>query len=146
MSSLKLRKKARRFLVQAIYQWQLSGAPVDDIAAQFLADNDPEKFDLPYFQELLFGIINHVQKLDDALVPFIHRELKTLDPVELAILRVAIYELMFKLDIPYRVVINEAVEQAKRFGATDGHKFVNGVLDKVAQNIRKTESPRNEGI
>ncbi len=139
MSTLKLRRKARQFLVQAIYQWQVSHATYVDIAAQFLADNDNAKFDVEYFEEILEGVMAKVAELDAALKPVIHRDLKTLDPVELAILRLAVYELTFRLDIPYRVVINEAIDQAKRFGATDGHKFVNGVLDKVAQSIRKTE-------
>lgn len=139
MSALSLRRKARQLLVQALYQWQMSDTPSNEIIAQFLVDNSPTKFDVNYFQEVLCGVINEKIQLDEHLKPFTRRELKDLDPVELAILRLATYELLFKLDIPYRVVINEAVEQAKRYGATDGHKYVNGVIDKLAQKIREIE-------
>jgi N utilization substance protein B len=139
MSIRNQRHKSRQLLVQALYQWQIAQAPINEIIAEFLADNDEKKFDTDYFQEVLHGVNENVAELDECLNPFTKRPLKDLDPVELAILRLATFELVYKLEIPYRVVINEAIELAKRYGATDGHKFVNGVLDKTAQKIREVE-------
>ena len=139
MSTIKFRRKAREYLVKAIYQWQIADDPVNDIIAQFLVDYRPEKYDTEFFQEVLRGVITHYAELDNYLVPQMNRAIAELDPVELAILRLAVFELVYKIEVPYRVVINEAVEQCKRYGATDGHKFVNGVLDKVAQQVRELE-------
>jgi N utilization substance protein B len=139
MSIRNQRHKARQLLVQALYQWQVAQAPIDEIITEFLIDNDDKKFDTEYFQEAMRGVSVNVHELDECLTPFTKRPLKDMDPVELAILRLAAFELIYKLEIPYRVVINEAIEQAKRYGATDGHKFVNGVLDKAAQQIRAVE-------
>jgi N utilization substance protein B len=133
------RRKARRLLVQALYQWGMSGAQPQEIEVQFLAEQDVKGADLAYFQECLREIVSHRATLDDALKPCMHLSLDEVDPVELAVLRLACYEMRERLDIPYKVVINEALEQAKTFGATDGHKFVNGVLDKLARQLRATE-------
>ena len=116
------RRKARELAVQAIYSWQLSQNSVSDIETNFLTDNSARRFDIAYFQQL------HVD-----------RPLKDVDHVEKAILRVAIYELNDCLDVPYKVVINEAIELAKSFAADDSHKFVNGVLDKAVKLIRPQE-------
>ena len=140
MTSPFLRRKARNYAVQALYQWQMLQAPVNEIIAEFLADHSPKKFDVTYFQEILEGAITHLAAVDEILQPHTKRALNDLDPTELAILRLATFELLFKIDVPYRVIINEAVELAKRFGATDGHKFVNGVLDKLAQQAREVEA------
>jgi N utilization substance protein B len=139
MSSISQRRKAREFLVQALYQWKMSDAPSADIIAEFLVEHPAKKFDVQYFQEVLCGVINHRKDLDDHIALHTNRAINELDPIELSILRLATFELIFKLEIPYRVVINEAVDQAKRFGATDGYKFVNGVVDKLAQQIRSIE-------
>ncbi len=133
------RRKARRLALQALYQWQVGQHSTADIKAQFLQDQDVAKADMTYFDELLQNIVAEQQQLDDVLQPFVTRPVSELDPIELTLLRIGIYELTKRLDIPYRVVINEAVDLAKLFGATDGHKFVNGVLDKAAQEIRKVE-------
>ncbi|MFI4955275.1 MAG: transcription antitermination factor NusB [Gammaproteobacteria bacterium] len=147
MSKIKLRRKAREYLVKAIYQWQMTDDPSNEIIAQFLIDYKPEKYDTEFFQEVLRGVIEHRAELDSQLVPYMNRTVAEMDPVELAILRLAVFELIYKIDVPYRVVINEAVEQCKRYGATDGHKFVNGVLDKVAQQVRQVEvQNRNSNI
>lgn len=133
------RRKARRFALQALYQWQLSKIPLTDIEAQFLADEKLSKADIEYFCDLLRGVLTDVPKLDEHMREFLDRPVENLDPVELAILRIGIYELAERLDVPYRVVINEALELTKLFGAEDGHKYVNGVLDQVARRLRKVE-------
>lgn len=133
------RKKARRLAVQALYQWHVAGQAISQIEAEFIADNDMTKVDQPYFTELLRTVVASHQPLDELISGHIDRPLKDLTPVELAILRLGTYELMHRLDVPYRVVINEGVELSKTFGANEAHKFVNGVLDKLARQLRKTE-------
>lgn len=133
------RHNAREYAVQAMYQWQLSGAPVSDIEAQFLSEHITEEIDLEYFQELIRHIPNEIEELNKHMHPFLKRSLKDLDPVELAILHIGIYELSKRPDIPYRVIINEALELTKKFGSIEGYKFVNGVLDQVARQLRVHE-------
>jgi N utilization substance protein B len=133
------RSQARKHAVQAIYQWQMAGQDVADIANQFLEEQDLDSFEIPYFQDLLQGIPSHLGELDELLKPSLDRAIESVDPVERAILRIGAYELKHKIEIPYRVVINEAVELAKVFGAEQGHKFVNGVLDQVARKVRAVE-------
>jgi N utilization substance protein B len=135
------RSWARRLAMQAIYQWQMTGLDPAAIDAQFQADQDMSKADLGYFQELVQQVPARVQDIDAAIDPFLDRPLPQVDPVELAILRLAGYELLQRLDVPYRVVINEAVELAKKFGAEQGHRFINGVLDKAARKLRPQEIP-----
>ncbi|MGD8742169.1 MAG: transcription antitermination factor NusB [Granulosicoccaceae bacterium] len=135
----KSRSLARRNAVQAIYQWQLTGQDTAEVEGQFLAEHDMGKVDVAYFRELLREVPLHLHELDDHILPHINRSIDEIDPVERAILRLACYELEFRLDVPYRAIINEAIELAKTFGAEHGHKFVNGVLDKVAQKLRKME-------
>src|SRR5579871_2410967 len=137
------RRKARRFALQALYQWQLLQIPATDVEAQFLADEKLSKADVEYFRDLLRGILADVAKLDEHMRGFLDRPVDKLDPVELAILRMGVYELAERLDVPYRVVINEALELAKLFGAEESHKYVNGVLDQVARNLRKMEMGPN---
>ncbi len=133
------RSKARRAAVQALYQWQLSHQDVCDIETQFLAEQDMVKLEIPYFQELLRKIPAHLDELDAHIAPVLDRPLENVDPVERAILRIGAYELVFRLDVPYRVVINEGVEMAKVFGGEEGYKYVNGILDKLAYKLRKAE-------
>jgi len=133
------RRKARELAVQAIYSWQLSQNSVTDIEGNFLTDNSARRFDIPYFQQLLRGVAASVGSIDEAISPHVDRPLDDVDHVEKAILRVAIYELKDCKDVPYRVVINEAIELAKSFAADDSHKFVNGVLDKAVKLIRPEE-------
>lgn len=133
------RRKARELAIQAVYSWQLSQNSVTDIEGNFLTDNSARRFDIPYFQQLLRGVTSSVGSIDEAISPHVDRPLDDVDPVEKAILRVAIYELKDCLDVPYRVVINEAIELAKAFAADDSHKFVNGVLDKAVKLIRPEE-------
>ncbi|MES9830791.1 MAG: transcription antitermination factor NusB [Candidatus Thiodiazotropha sp. DIVDIV] len=133
------RSQARKHAVQAIYQWQMAGQDVSDIANQFIEEQDLSSFEFPYFQDILQGVPAHLVQLDELLKPSLDRAIESVDPVERAILRIGVYELKHKIEVPYRVVINEAVEMAKVFGAEQGHKFVNGVLDQVAKKVRSVE-------
>lgn len=133
------RSRARHHAVQALYQWQVAGGNLAEIEEQFLSDESVTTFELDYFKELLHGIPQHLTELDARLAPLLSRSIESVDPVERAILRLGAYELMHKPEIPYRVVINECVELAKVFGAEQGHRFVNGVLDKMAQTARGAE-------
>ena len=135
------RSWARRLAMQALYQWQMTGQDPAAIYAQFQADQDLSKADPSYFEELVQQVPARVEAIDAAIIPFLDRPLPQIDPVELAILRLAGYELLQRLDVPYRVVINEAVELAKKFGAEQGHRFINGVLDKAARKLRPQEIP-----
>ncbi len=133
------RSRARRLAMQALYQWQMTGQNVADIEAQFLAEQDMSGAEIPYFQELLHEVPARLNELDEALAPLLSRDLGRVDPVERAVLRIGAYELSARPDVPYRVVINEAVNLAKRFGAEQGHRFINGVLDKLARRLRQAE-------
>jgi len=133
------KRRARRSAMQALYQWQASMQNLGDIEQQFLADQDMSKADTGYFHELLHQIPARLDELEDALIPLLDRPLNEIDPVERAILRIGIFELSNRPDIPYRVVLNEAIQLAKQFGATDGHKYINGILDKAAREFRAPE-------
>ena len=133
------RRKARELAVQAIYSWQVSKNPVNDIEVNFIAENSKRRFDIEYFQLLLRGVTANIGTIDAAISPYVDRPLDDIDQVEKAILRVAVFELKDCTDVPYRVVINEAIELAKSFAADDSHKFVNGVLDKTVKLIRPQE-------
>jgi N utilization substance protein B len=137
------RHKARRFALQALYQWQMSGSSITDIKTQFLVEKTNTAFDSEYFCDLLTGVTSHQSELDAVITPFMSRTIESLDPIECAVLRLATYELVHCPQIPYKVVINEALELTKTFGTSEGHKFVNGVLDKVAQQVRVVEIKGN---
>ena len=130
--SPKARSAARQCALQALYQWQLSGQDMDLILQQFLDEEDMETVDIPYFKRLLHGIHEDVKELDTTFSRFLDRDFNQIDPIELAILRIGCYELQQCPDIPFKVVINEGVELAKQFGAEMSHKYVNGILDKIA--------------
>lgn len=136
---LAARSRARRRALQALYAWQLSGSHMNAVIEQFRHEQDMEVADLDYFEDLLHGVEQHVADLDAALRPYLDREVAEVDPIERAALRLAAYELKHRLDVPYRVVINEAIEVTKRFGADHGHSYVNGVLDKLAAQLRGAE-------
>lgn len=135
-----LRSRARRRALQAIYAWQISGGNAESLLAQFAHEQAHEVADLAYFENLLRGVLEHRRDIDVALTPFVDRGVEEVDAIERAVLRVAAYELRYRLDVPYRVVINEAIETAKRFGSEHGHTYVNGVLDRAALEWRRTES------
>ncbi len=136
------RSMARHYAVQALYQWQMTGQNVSDIDNQFLAEQDPRTFEVPYFKDLVHGVPANLNALDERLSPLLDRALASVDPVERAILRLGAYELMRHPEVPYRVAIDEAVELAKLFGAEQGHRYVNGVLDKMAKMVRPSEVDR----
>lgn len=133
------RRVARTLLMQAVYQWQIAGQNLNAIEAQFQLDNDFDGVDGAYFSEGLRAIAQQVTELDELFAQYLDRNVTDLDPVELAILRLAAWEFSQRIDVPYRVVLNEGIELAKTFGATDGHKYVNGVLDKLAGRLRSAE-------
>ncbi len=134
------RSRARSLAIQALYQWQMAGQDVGAIIDHFMVEQDAKKFDTDYFSELVRAVPARIDELDNALEPCVDRSLDAVDPVERAILRLGAYELIEHPEIPYRVVINEAVELAKTFGAEKGHRYVNGVLDKAARAIRPLET------
>lgn len=138
-NKIAMRQKARSLALQALYSWQMAGQSLNEIEAQFRTDNDFSDVDGAYFHEILHGVPRLKGELDEAFAPCLDRPLEEIDPVELAILRLSTYELRNRVDVPYRVVINEGIELAKVYGATDGHKFVNGVLDKLAPSLRSAE-------
>ena len=133
------RSRARRRALQAIYAWQLSGQPIAKVIEQFRDEQDMEIADLTYFEDLVRGIDKHRDELDAELRKFLDREIAQVDPIERGVLRIAAYEMLHRPDIPYRVVINEAIETTKRFGADHGHTYINGVLDKAAATWRAAE-------
>ena len=139
------RSRARRYGMQALYQWDLSGLELTEIQRQFFEAEDFSSADSGYFIELLNGVGNHIEHIDSQIRTTLDRPMAQVDPVERAILRIAGYELLYRHDIPYRVTLNEAVLLAKKFGAEQGHAFVNGVLDKLARTVRPTESPGVNG-
>ncbi len=132
-----VRKRARQRAVQALYQWQITGQNLSEIESQFLVEQDMARVQVPYFKELLHQIPGHLAELDKHITPFLDRPLEGVDPVERVILRLGAYELQYRLDIPFRVILNEAVELAKMFGAEQSYRYVNSVLDKVARELRQ---------
>jgi N utilization substance protein B len=136
---LAARSRARRRALQALYAWQVGGAKMGSVIEQFRHEQDMVVADLEYFEDILRGVEAHVKELDDGIKPFVDREVIQIDPIELSALRMGAYELKYRPDVPYRVVINEAVEATKRFGADHGHSYVNGVLDKLATHWRTAE-------
>lgn len=131
-----LRRNARRLAMQALYQWELASSSLLEIEREFREDNNMQKVDADYFTELLHQVPTLKTELDEQIKPLLDRDISELTPVELTILRLSGYELLKRPDVPYRVIINEGVELAKTFGATDGHKYVNGILDKLAGRLR----------
>lgn len=130
------RKKARRFALQALYSWLVSKNDLHKIEEYFFTVHEAESFDKDYFHTLLFEVAKHAESLDQQMEPYLSRPVHDLDYIEHSLLRLALYELKERPEVPFRVVINEALELAKTFGATDSFKFVNGVLDKMAKQVR----------
>lgn len=133
------RSRARRRALQAVYAWQVSGGDAGSVIAQFAHEQAHEVADLEYFEDLVRGVIRHTPELDAALAGFIDRKVEEVDQIERASLRIATYELLHRPDVPYRVVINEAIDTTKRFGSEHGHTYVNGVLDHAAATLRAVE-------
>lgn len=126
------RRRARECTVQALYSWAVSGNTAEQVELAFVLDQDMNGVDKPYFRKLFRQTVENIETIDFSISPYIDRAFDELDSIETAILRLAVYELRFELDVPYKVVINEAIEVAKVFGADESHKYINGVLDKIA--------------
>jgi len=133
------RRLAREFAVQGLYEWLLAGNDVRAIEHRLAEAKTFDKADRPLLDSILNGVVRENAELDARLAPFLDRPIAALSPVEHAVLLVGAYELMHRIETPYRVVINEAVELAKAYGGTDGHKYVNGVLDRLAAQVRTIE-------
>jgi len=133
------RTNARKAAVQALYQWQMTGQNLNLIEQQFLDEDWLKDVQKSYFNELFHGVPTNLDVIDQALGEFVDRPVDIIDPVERAILRIGAYELLYRLNMPYRVVINESINLAKCFGADGSHKYINGILDKIAQQKRAVE-------
>ena len=133
------RSLARKLAMQALYRWQLNVCPWQDLVQEFSQDEEMPRADSQYFRELIGGIVGERETLDQDLAAWMDRKPDLLDPIEHAVLLIGTYELKSRPEVPFRVVITEGVGLAKRFGATDGHKFVNAVLDRAARALRQHE-------
>jgi len=128
--------------MQALYQWDLSASNLSEIEVQFRKDEDFSKADKDYFHELLHQIPARLDEVEQAFTPYLDRPLDEIDPVERAVLRMASYELLVRIDVPYKVIINESVNLTKKFGAEQAYKYINGVLDQTARRLRAVEHPK----
>lgn len=133
------RRKTRQVLVQALYSWLLSGENLVEIEAHFYAEQDMKEVDREFFKDIFYGVAKQKTALEDMYRPYLDRELDDLDPISRAILGLSSYEMVNRIDVPYKVVINEGVNLAKAFGPTDAYKFINGVLDQLAISQRAVE-------
>ncbi|MCX7193949.1 MAG: transcription antitermination factor NusB [Proteobacteria bacterium] len=137
------RHRARELALQGIYQWRVSGTDASDIETHLQGEKNLGRYDKPMYARLLRGVLDQHEALAVLLTPYLDRALDELSTVEFSVLLLAAFELSQQPDVPYKVVINEAVELAKTFGGTDGHKYVNGVLDKLAPKVRAVEFANN---
>ncbi|CAI8294680.1 MAG: transcription antitermination factor NusB [Porticoccaceae bacterium] len=145
MSKTKAKQKARKLSLQALYSWDMGGIDLQTIEVNFHTENDMSKVDTDLFKSLLYEVPKNLEKIDEAYQPHLDREQDQLDPVSRAILRISTYELLFSIEVPYKVAINEGVNLAKTFGPTDAYKFINGVLDQVAAQSRAVEIAAKQG-
>jgi N utilization substance protein B len=146
MSKARERQKARRMVVQALYSWEMSGTDLETIEAEFHTAHNMTKVDGKLFHNILFGVPKNLGEVDGAFESHLDRENKQLDPISRAVLRLSTYEMLYTIEVPYKVVINEGVNLAKTFGPTDAFKFINGVLDRVAIDLRSIEINANKAI
>lgn len=138
------RQKARAAAVQVMFEWQFAANDIAVIKNRYLETLNPKKVDVAYFQDLVMGVVQHLEVIDEIIIPVLDRKFTELNQVEKAILRLAVYELKYHLEVPYKVVINEALELAKTFGSIEGYKYVNGVLDKIVQATKITQEKIDE--
>ena len=138
------KRRARKLALQALYQWLMSGSELQEIEAQFRVINNMEKVDVEYFCRLLHDIPKHLSELESSLLPFVDREIAGLNPIELTTLRIGAYELIHAPEIPYKVVLDESISLTKEFGSQDGHRYVNGVLNNLARQVRIVEIELDE--
>ncbi|HEL9693793.1 TPA: transcription antitermination factor NusB [Legionella pneumophila] len=137
--SIRGKRRARKFALQALYQWLMSGTDLHEIEAQFRTINNMDKVDGEYFCRLLYGIPTHVEALEASLLPYLDREINALNPIELTVLRIGSFELFHCPEIPYKVILDESVSLTKEFGSQEGHRYVNGVLNNLAKQVRSVE-------
>ena len=133
------RRRARHFCIQALYQWSMTGATPSSIEAEFRTDNDFQNVDSDYFNDMLVGVTGRADELDQLFLPYLDRDLDVLDCIERNLLRLGTFELLDRIDVPAKVTLNETVALAKKFGATDSYRYVNGVLDQVGLKLRGQE-------
>lgn len=138
-NAIRGKKRARKLALQALYQWLMAGADLCEIEAQFRVMNNMHKVDGDYFCRLLYGVATHVTELEDSLLPYLDREVSGLNPIELTTLRMGAFELFHCPEIPYKVVLDESVSLTKSFGSQDGFRYVNGVLNNLARQVRVIE-------
>ncbi len=139
IQSTKKRARARKFAMQALYGWLIAANDIKDVEKFYRADRSPKNYDEQYFIKLIHNVTQEITAIDEQLVPFLDRKLKEVDPIELTILRIATYELLHILEIPFRVVIQEAISLANEFGSDQSYKFINNTLDKMSQMHRSHE-------
>ena len=137
--AIRQKQRARKLALQAMYQWLMSAHDIREIELQFHSANNMDKIDVDYFAQLIHQIPKHLETLESAFIPFLDRPIETLNPVELTVLRLGTYELMYCPEMPYRIVLDEWVTLAKEFGSIEGHRYVNGVLNNLGQQIRAIE-------
>ena len=137
--SISGKRKARKLALQALYQWLMSGSELHEIEAQFRVANNMVKVDSDYFCRLLYGIPEQVQELEDSFAPFLDRDINGLNPIEQTVLRIGSFELLHCPEIPYKVILDESISLTKEFGSQDGYRYVNGVLNNLAQQVRSVE-------
>jgi N utilization substance protein B len=137
--SISGKRKARKLALQALYQWLMSGTELKEIEAQFRTIKNMAKVDVNYFCSLLYGVPKHLAELENHFSPFLDRKLQELNPIECTVLRLSTFELLFCPEIPYKVVLDEAISLTKEFGSQDGYRYVNGVLNNLARQVRATE-------
>ena len=137
--SISGKRRARKLALQALYQWLMSGTDLHEIEAQFRVVNNMERVDGEYFCRLLHGVPAHIEDLEASISPFLDREIQGLNPIELTVLRIGSFELFHSPEVPYKVVLDESISLTKEFGSQDGHKYVNGVLNNLARQVRKLE-------
>jgi N utilization substance protein B len=133
------KRRARKLALQSLYQWLMSKSDLYEIEAQFRVANNMEKVDADYFCRLLYGVPKQLDQIEDAFTPWLDRPLQSLNPIELTVLRLSTFELLHCPEVPYRVVLDESVALAKEFGSQDGHKYVNGILNNLAKEVRAVE-------
>lgn len=137
--SIRGKQRARKLALQALYQWHMSGLELSEIDAQFRAINNMDRVDTDYFSSLLYGVPHESPNLEALFSPFLDRRVNELNPIELTVLRLSTYELVHCPEIPYRIVLDEAINLTKAFGSQDGHRYVNGVLHNLSKQLRPIE-------
>ena len=142
---IKGRRRARRLVLQALYQWLLANDDLVQIEAQWCDRMTDNQAELAYFSKLLYGVVDKITLIEQALLPYLDRPLASLNPIELTVLRISTYELLFAPEVPYRVVLDESVALTREFGSQDGFRYVNGVLNNLAKQIRVHEIKHEQG-